>query len=151
MKCTVCHILSGNRMLLKLASRGVSKGKWNAVGGKIGRGETPVQNAIREAKEESGLMVSNLFYHGTLKFYLAGKSRLDALVHVYSTRTFSGKARSTKEGRLKWFGIDKIPYYKMWDDDRFWFGLMLGCRKFDGVFHFDKENKRVVGYEIRFR
>ena len=35
---TLCRITKGNKVLLKLANRGISNGKWNFPGGKVGRG-----------------------------------------------------------------------------------------------------------------
>lgn len=42
------------------------EGKWNGLGGKIEFGETPEENAIREIKEESGLIVRNPVLKGII-------------------------------------------------------------------------------------
>ncbi|SCN45286.1 MutT/Nudix [Bacillus cereus] len=36
------------------------KGLWNGVGGKIEKGETPLENAIREIKEETNIVVEGI-------------------------------------------------------------------------------------------
>jgi len=146
---TLVHILDGNKMLLKMGVRGISKGKWNAPGGKIEAGETPEQNALREAYEETGLRLRNLEYHGELKFFLGGKNELSFHSYLFSTKEFSGNARSTEEGEVRWFELDEIPYDKMWPDDIFWIPKMLAGQKFDADFFFDGENKKITRHEFR--
>jgi 8-oxo-dGTP diphosphatase len=146
---TICHIIHDGKLLLKMANSGISIGKWNGPGGKIERGETPEMNVVREVYEESGLRIIDLVNHGTIMFYLNGGGRLDYLVYVFSARRFSGKARSSEEGRVRWFDIGKIPYAKMWDDDRYWLPLLLNGVGFDARFSYDRQNKRVVDYVIR--
>jgi 8-oxo-dGTP diphosphatase len=146
---TICHIIHDGRLLLKKANSGISVGKWNGPGGKIERGETPETNVAREVMEETGLRIINPVKHGTIRFYLNGGSRLDFLVYVYSVRRFSGKARSSDEGRVRWFDIGKIPYAKMWDDDRYWLPLLLNGVRFDARFSYDRQNRLVTDYQIR--
>jgi 8-oxo-dGTP diphosphatase len=146
---TICHIIHDRKLLLKKANSGISVGKWNGPGGKIERGETPLMNAVREVDEETGLRIVNPVDHGTIRFYLNGGSRLDYLVYVFSARQFSGKARSSDEGRVRWFEIGKIPYAKMWDDDRYWLPLLLNGVKFDARFSYDRQNRRVIDYLLK--
>jgi 8-oxo-dGTP diphosphatase len=146
---TICHIIQDGKLLLKKANSGISIGKWNGPGGKIERGETPEMNVVREVSEETGLRIVNPASHGTIKFYMSGGGRLDFLVHVFSARRFTGKARSSEEGRVRWFDVAKIPYAKMWDDDRYWLPLVLNGVKFDARFSYDRQNKRVVDFAIK--
>ena len=146
---TICHIVHGGKLLLKEANSGVSVGKWNGPGGKMERGETPEMNVVREVSEETGLVIANPANHGTIEFYLNGGGRLDYLVYVFSARRFSGKARSSEEGRVRWFDIGKIPYTRMWDDDKYWLPLLLNGIKFDAKFRYDKQNRRVIDYVIK--
>jgi len=150
-KQTLCHILKGNQLLLKKASRGVSKGKWNAPGGKLEYEEEPPEESVyRELLEETNLNVKNLFKHGIMKFYFGGKEKLSLTVHLYSTSDFDGEIY-VKEGEdeVKWFDIDKIPYDEMWEDDKYWLNLMLQKKKFDSDFYYDANNK-LSKYSITF-
>jgi 8-oxo-dGTP diphosphatase len=140
---TLGHIINGDSVLLKEASRGISKGKWNGPGGKLEPGETPRQCMIREAHEETGLTMQNPFFHGKIYFYMYGRRKLTFVGYLFSTRKFKGKVRSTEEGVVRWFKIKDIPYEKMWDDDKYWINLMLAGRKFDMHFYYDRLNKRV--------
>jgi 8-oxo-dGTP diphosphatase len=109
-EATLCHILRGDKILLKKATRGISKGKWNAPGGKIDSGESPEECAKREVLEETGLRVSDLFYHGTLTFMMDGTTRVNIKGHLFSTRKAAGRARSSEEGPVKWVPLDELPW-----------------------------------------
>ncbi len=145
---TLCHIINGDKLLLKKAVRGVSKGKWNAPGGKVDDGETPEECAIREVFEETGLKITNLFNHGVMNFYLGGSSEITFAVHLFTTKDFDGEVKSTEEGEVRWFGFGDIPLSEMWDDDNYWLGLMLKNKRFNADFYYDKESKRVVRYSV---
>ena len=143
--------MRGGELLLKKANSGVSTGKWNGPGGKLESGETPLQNVLREVMEETSLRIIDPFYHGKIEFCMNGRTEPDYYVHVFSARKFSGTPRSSDEGRIRWFGLARIPYPKMWDDDRYWLPLLLSGIKFDARFAYDKENRRVAEYEIKSR
>ena len=149
-RATLCHIIRGDSLLLKMATRGISKGKWNGPGGKFDRGETPQQCAIRETLEETGLRMVNPFYHGKLYFFMNGGKKLDIEGYLFSTRKFSGKVRSTEEGAVRWFPISELPYGKMWDDDKTWIGMMLDGRRFDAYFWYGRDNRKVRECRIKF-
>lgn len=148
-EATVCHIIRGNRLLLKKATRGISAGKWNGPGGKVESGETPAQCVVREVREETSLSITDPRYHGKIEFYMNGSRRLDYLVHVFSARDFSGRARSSDEGKVMWFSLRSVPYPKMWDDDRYWLPLVLNGVTFDASFTYDRENRHVASYGIK--
>lgn len=150
-EATLCHIIRGKKLLLKKASRGISVGKWNGPGGKIEPGETPTQSVVREVREETGLKIRDPFYHGNLEFYMKGRDELDMRVHLFSASKFTGRARSSAEGAVRWFDSDRLPFDRMWDDDRYWMGAMLLGMRFDGRFYYDETNSRVVRFEIRSR
>ena len=148
-EASLCHIINHQMLLLKKANRGISKGKWNGPGGKLERGESPAQNVIREVFEETSLRIVNPAYRGRIEFYMGGRDRLDYLVHVFLVRRFHGRPRPTEEGPVKWFDLERIPYARMWDDDRYWLPLLLTGVRFDAQFFYDEENRHVVNYRIR--
>lgn len=131
-----------------MARRGVSAGKWNAPGGKLEVGETPTENAIREVREETSLRIINPMSCGKIEFYMSGGETLDYLVHVFLAKRFSGRPKSSVEGRVRWFDVKKVPYARMWDDDRYWLPLLLNGVKFNARFFYDRENQHVVDYRI---
>ena len=128
LRATLCHIMNGDSLLLKEATRGISRGKWNGPGGKFEKGETPRQCAIRETFEETGIRMLNPTFHGMLHFFMDGKKELSILVYLFSTKRFAGRIKSTEEGPVKWFKMKELPFGRMWDDD-----LLLGAPDAEGI------------------
>ncbi len=145
---TLCEIVSKKKILLKFANRGVSKGNWNGLGGRVEQNETPEEGVVREVEEESGLKIKDLEKIGVLNFYKASRDELFARVHLFYSESFTGKLRESDEGELRWFGIDSIPYDRMWPDDEFWFPLLFKGFKFDADFVFDSKMGMVTSYTI---
>jgi 8-oxo-dGTP diphosphatase len=145
---TLCHLLRGNRLLLKKANRGISRGKWNAPGGKIEPGETPQKNTRREVLEETGIVAGELFLHGKINYIMGRGEPRRIRVFLFSTDQFSGKPKGTEEGPVRWFSTAQLPMAQMWDDDRYWIHLMLNRCRFDAVFHYDESNRLVTKFEI---
>src|SRR3989344_4482013 len=135
--CTLCFLIDKDKVLLGEKKVGFGMGKYNGFGGKVRRGETIRDAAIREMREESGLDVSGLKKAGVLCFSLPKRVPAKELeVHVFAARIFKGAVRETREMRPQWFKISDIPYYRMWPDDREWLPLFLKGKKFRGTFLF---------------
>lgn len=77
--------------------------KWPGLtfpGGHVELRETLVESVIREAYEETGLIVSNLKFCGIKEWPLPDNARY--LVFLFKTQTFSGEIKASKEGQLQW-------------------------------------------------
>jgi 8-oxo-dGTP diphosphatase len=145
---SLCAIIEGDRILLLKKATGIGKGKWYPIGGKIGPGETPESCATREVLEETGLKVSNLKYHGDVTCYFGYDTPPVWVVHTFSTRDFKGSLKKSKEGTIKWFTINEIPYEEMWQDDRHWLPLLLDGKMFNGAFIYNEEGSRLIDHSI---
>jgi 8-oxo-dGTP diphosphatase len=146
---TLCYLRRGDRVLLLRKERGLfGEGKWNAPGGKMLLDELPETATVREMREETGLKVSGLQFHGILNFYLGGSRNLDQAVFVFSSKDCRGKLRRGREGDLKWFSVGRIPYDQMWPDDKIWLPLMLEGKSFVGDFYFTKNYAKLINYNI---
>ncbi|KAL8619237.1 hypothetical protein ACOMHN_050018 [Nucella lapillus] len=124
-----------SKILLGYKKRGFGQGWWNGFGGKVEKGETIMEGALRELKEESGLTGHDLDEIGMLTFEFEGDPVL-LEVHVFSTTKYTGKVTESEEMRPQWFDIKDIPFSQMWSDDKHWFPLMLKGSKFKGYFYF---------------
>ena len=54
---TLVFLREGEKVLLGMKKRGFGEGKWNGFGGKVEAGETIIEAAAREVKEECGYIV----------------------------------------------------------------------------------------------
>lgn len=134
---TLCIIHQDTKILLGMKKIGFGAGRWNGFGGKVEPGETIEAAAAREVREEAGIEVVDMRKAGILEFEFEHDPKI-LEVHIFNAMTFSGELVESDEMKSEWFDIDKIPYGKMWSDDRFWLPLLLQGKKFTGKFLFDK-------------
>lgn len=127
-------------MLLGMKKRGFGAGKWNGFGGKVEPHETIEAAAKREIFEEIGIETKSLHKMGMLDFFYPHQRNADE-VHIFKTDSFTGEPRETEEMKPQWFGIEEIPFYSMWEDDKFWLPLLLKNIQFTGAFHFGADDE----------
>jgi len=85
---------------------------------------------------------------GILNFYFDGTDEnWNQQVHVFTIKRYSGKPEESEEMKPQWFEIDKIPYEKMWVDDKYWLPYVIKGKKVIGTFVFGKE-KELIGYSV---
>ena len=147
---TICYIRDRGRVLLQLRADGLfGAGLWNGPGGHVEDGESPSEAAVREVREETSLTVCDLLNHGFLTFYLGDSTEPAYMVHVFSTERFEGDPRASKEGRLKWFPEDRLPYDHMFPDDPHWVPHLLAGHRFQGVFRLSEDLTQLISNEVR--
>ncbi len=149
-KFTLCVIYKNKKILLGMKKRGFGEGRWNGFGGKVNKNENIETAAVREVKEECNLEVSNLKKRGVLEFSFENNPEEILQVHIFSTNTFTGDLKETEEMLPKWFDIEKIPYQKMWPDDKHWLPELLNGKNFTGSFLFGGKNNDILKCEMNF-
>jgi len=122
---TICIIRDGSRILLGMKKEGLGAGKWNGFGGKVEQGETVEQGALRELKEEAGLVAEIMKKHAELTFKFPHKPEWDQVVHVFVSDNWSGVPTESEEMRPEWFSADNLPYKQMWISDAHWLPPVL--------------------------
>jgi 8-oxo-dGTP diphosphatase len=133
--CTLVFVVRDAHVLLIRKKRGLGAGKINGPGGRLEPGETPLECAVREVREEVGVIPTGLALHGELSFQFAdGYS-----THVYAFRADDchGEVRETDEAVPLWTPLDAIPWEEMWADDRLWLPRLLDGRPVRGRFLFE--------------
>ncbi|MCX6765358.1 MAG: NUDIX domain-containing protein [Candidatus Moranbacteria bacterium] len=73
---TLCVVHQGDQILLGMKKRGFGKGYWNGFGGKVHSGESIEETAMREIKEEVGIVPESLEKHGILNFEFEGNPEI---------------------------------------------------------------------------
>jgi len=137
---TLCLTRKESMVLLGMKKRGFGEGRWNGFGGKLEDGESIIDAAIREMREESGLEVEELDEKGIIEFQFLDTGKL-LEVHVFDVLRFRGDAIETEEMSPQWFHLDEIPFESMWADDIYWLPIFLRGDKFKGKFLFEDTNK----------
>ena len=123
---TLCYIKKDGAYLMihrVKKKNDMNKDKWLGVGGKLEEGESPFDCAKREIKEETGLTVDKLRYHGIITFVsdLYGTEYM----HLFSATEFEGAIDyNCDEGTLEWVKIKDVPSLPIWEGDKIFFELM---------------------------
>ncbi len=143
-RATLCFVVQAGQILLIEKKRGLGEGKVNGPGGRIDPGETPEQCAVREVQEELRVTPNGISYSGRLNFQFVDGLALRC--HVFRAAGCDGIAEETEEAVPLWTPVDRIPFERMWADDRLWIPMMLEGTRFDGRFLFDDD--AMLGYEI---
>ncbi|HTS18968.1 MAG TPA: 8-oxo-dGTP diphosphatase [Verrucomicrobiae bacterium] len=131
----LCFVIRDGQILLIRKKRGLGAGKMNGPGGRLEKGETAEEAAIRETQEEIGVTPTDLEWVGELFFEFLGGYKLH--VAVFAAGGCEGELIETDEATPIWTDIAKIPYHDMWEDDAYWMPLLLKRKKFHGYFIFE--------------
>ena len=141
---TLVFAVRDDSILLIHKKRGLGAGKINGPGGRLERGESLRDCAIREVREELGVTPLGLRKLGENRFQFVDGYSIH--VHVFRARDVAGEPIETDEAIPLWVPLDRIPYERMWSDDRFWLPLVLENRLFSGRFLFDGDH--MLDYEL---
>lgn len=145
---TLCLLKKDNKILLAMKKRGFGTGKYNGVGGKLEKGETPEAAMIRETKEEINVVPTKYEKVGYIEFdEFYGDSKIKLGFHLYLVFDWEGVPTESEEMKPQWFDIDNIPYDNMFPDDKYWLPLILNGKKIKAYFEFD-ENWNVLSKKI---
>ncbi|MEK4149831.1 8-oxo-dGTP diphosphatase [Robertmurraya sp. FSL W8-0741] len=102
---TMCLVQDGDKVLLinRPSERGFPG--YIAAGGKVDFPESLTEGAIREVREETGLMVKELIYKGLAEF-VDPQQNYRYMVFNYLAKSFEGELLDNPpEGELRWVPI----------------------------------------------
>jgi 8-oxo-dGTP pyrophosphatase MutT (NUDIX family) len=103
---TLCFVFHDDRLLLIFRQRPPDPGVWNAVGGKIDRGEDPLEAARRELWEEAGIRPP-LNFRGVATVIVRSTGEHWA-IFMFSARVEDPAVVESSEGSLRWVAPDEI-------------------------------------------
>jgi 8-oxo-dGTP diphosphatase len=90
--------------------------KWIGVGGKFEYGESPVECAMREVKEETGLTMLNPRFRGLVTF-VSDEWGVEYM-HLFTCDKFAGELAECDEGDLVWLPKAELFKKKLWEGDK---------------------------------
>ena len=145
MRATLLFVVRDGQLLLIHKKRGLGAGKINGPGGRLEPGETPLQAAVREVEEEVCVTPVDPVGYGLLQFQFVDGLSIEG--YVFRAPDCRGEPRETDEATPLWVPRDRIPYDRMWADDRRWLPELLAGRRFHGRFLFDGD--AMLGHAVR--
>lgn len=144
---TLVLLRDETRILLGMKKRGFGAGKWNGFGGKVEQGELIEAAALRELREESGIVAVEPIFRGKNIFRFVGNP-VAMEVHIFEVTDWEGEPVETDEMRPQWFLLDQIPFAEMWADDEHWFPHFFAKHEFCGEWLFEGEKIRTINLEL---
>ena len=116
-------------MLRNIKKNDPNRDKWIAPGGKLEKGESPLECAVRETLEETGLLVSDFKLKAAIYF----KSDIyeDEKIYVFTGENFVEEAEPVSfEGKLDWIREEDISGLNLWEGDRLFLEYVLSGREY---------------------
>lgn len=122
-------------------------GFWNGLGGKIEEDESPVENVIREIKEESGLTIRDPSLKGIIT-YPNNLGRGETwYVFIFVAKKFTGElCNDCDEGTLAWIPKDQLLDLKLHDSDLYFLPWLERPGVFEASFIY--EGEKVVKHRV---
>ena len=122
---TLCYIRRGDECLMLYRNKkehDENAGKWIGIGGKFEDRESPEDCVLREAKEETGLTLTDYRYRGIVTF-VSDKWETEYM-HIFHSDDFSGELKECDEGELCWVEISEIYNLPIWEGDKIFLRLI---------------------------
>ena len=125
MNTTLCYIEKDHSYLMLhriKKENDINHDKWIGVGGKFEDKESPEDCVIREAYEETGLILKNPRYRGIVTF--VSDQYQTEYMHLFTADQFSGKIKECEEGVLEWIDKKELLSKPLWEGDLIFLKLL---------------------------
>ena len=123
---TLCYITRGNEVLMLhrvKKKNDVNKDKWIGIGGKFEENESPDECLLREAKEETGLTLTNWKCRGIVTFLINGPWEGEYM-YLFTADGFEGELKACDEGDLQWVSREFLDALPKWEGDKIFLDLL---------------------------
>ncbi len=116
---------------------------YNGIGGHIERGESVRDSAIREVNEETGLIVQDLQFCGTINVDVTEKTGV--CIFIFKGECSDGEPLPSQEGLLEWVNFEEIHRLPLVEDLYVLLPRVLAftpeTRPFFGYFFYDENDQ----------
>ncbi len=122
---TLIYALRGEQVLMLHRHKEPNLGLWVAPGGKIQADESPRECAIRELREETGLVAIDPELRAVIT-EVSERKDWQWMMFVYRTLVGDGEAfGDEREGRLCWFHRDEVGRLPIPEADAIFYPLVI--------------------------
>lgn len=122
---TLCYIRRGEEYLMLhrvKKENDLNHDKWIGIGGKFEDRESPEDCLLREAKEETGLTLTQFCYRGLVTF--VSDRWPTEYMHLFTADAFTGTVQTCDEGVLEWIHRDRLLRLPHWEGDAIFLDLL---------------------------
>ncbi len=96
--------------------------KWIGIGGKFEDKESPEDCLLREAREETGLTLTDYRYRGIVTF--VSDRWPTEYMHLFTADAYEGTLKDCDEGVLEWLPRQKLRELPHWEGDMIFLDLI---------------------------
>ena len=122
---TLCYITRGNDVLMLhrvKKKNDMNHDKWIGIGGKFEGEESPDECLLREAKEETGLTLTNWRCRGVVTFL--SDCYQGEFMYLFTADGFEGDLKVCDEGDLQWVSWEFLDGLPKWEGDAIFLKLL---------------------------
>ena len=122
---TLCYIERDGKYLMMhrvKKEHDINKDKWVGIGGHFEADESPEECLLREAREETGLLLTNYRQRGIITF-ISDRWQTEYMF-LYTATAYEGTIGECNEGTLEWIEKEKVCDLPLWEGDKIFFRLM---------------------------
>ena len=122
---TLCYVTRGDQVLMLhrvKKKNDINHDKWIGIGGKFEAGESPDECLLREAKEETGLTLTNWKCRGVVTF-LSDEAEGE-FMYLFTADGFEGELTECDEGDLQWVSREFLNGLPKWEGDQIFLDLL---------------------------
>ena len=122
---TLCYIEKDDSYLIlhRVSKKhDVNKDKWIGIGGHFEENESPEECLLREAKEETGLTLTNWSFRGIVTFISEGWDT--EYMCLYTADGYEGEMIPCNEGVLEWVKKEDLLKLNLWEGDKIFLKLL---------------------------
>ena len=122
---TLCYIERDGKYLMMhrvKKAHDINKYKWVGIGGHFEADESPEECLLREAKEETGLTLTDYKQRGIITF-MSDRWQTEYMF-LYTASAYEGEIGECNEGTLEWIDKEKVYELPLWEGDKIFFRLL---------------------------
>jgi protein-S-isoprenylcysteine O-methyltransferase Ste14/8-oxo-dGTP pyrophosphatase MutT (NUDIX family) len=146
---TLVYALRDEQVLLLRRTSEPNRGLWVAPGGKLEHGESPVECAVREMREETGLVIDRPVLRAVMT-ETSPRPDYQWLTFIFVARDFAGTfAPAPGIGEFRWVPIDEVTKLPIPPADAVFFPRLLeDGATFSAKFEYDADLNLLRSQEI---